>query len=94
MNRKNFMRVLGADPNEWAHRYGIEPFGGECSECGAPTYTDIPFTSVNGELRGLLSPECRCGNKNTPYCLVADPRHGDLFTLRDLSGAKRPARSA
>ena len=91
MNRKNFVRVLGVDPRDWARRFGIEPFYAECCECGAPTVTTVPFTSINGELRGLLSPECECGNQNTPYCMVTDRRFGDLFNLPDLSGRKRSA---
>lgn len=91
MNRKNFMTVHGTTAVEWSRRYGIEPLMSDCHECGATLTTSIPFASLCGELRGLMAPECDCGNSNTPYCLVRDPRFGDLFD-GPLSGAAKDRR--
>lgn len=77
MNRKRFLRVLGADPVQWAQRYELEQYTRPCSQCGARLTTSIPF--VSGQMRGLLAPDCVCGNVNTPYCVVRDAKHGDLF---------------
>lgn len=81
MTRDHFLLVHGQDPDEWARRYGIEPFTHPCSRCDAPLTTTVPFAC--GSLRGLLAPACSCGNTQTPYCVVRDPKHGDL-----LSGAR------
>jgi hypothetical protein len=78
MNRSRFLRVLGADPTKWAERYDLEPFSYPCGECGKVLATTVPF--AYGQLRGLMAPRCECGNVGTPYCLVRDSRHGDLFT--------------
>lgn len=78
MNRERFLRVLGMCEKAWAERYGIEPFAIPCEKCGAELETTVPFAV--GQLRGLVSPPCECGNTDVPYCLVRDPKHGDLFT--------------
>lgn len=80
MNRERFLVALGVDPKRWAERYDIEPFTHPCSKCGALLTTTLPFAM--GTLRGLLAPVCACGNKNTPYGVVRDPAHGDLFNER------------
>lgn len=77
-NRERFLVIHGADPKEWAQRFDIEPFTRPCRVCGVALTTSIPFAS--GQFRGLMSPPCSCGNKNTPYCVVRDARFGDLFT--------------
>lgn len=77
MKRKNFLRVLGQDPQAWALRYGLEPFSHPCDSCGATMTTSIPFAC--GSLRGLLAPACACGNRYPPYCLVRAPGRGDLL---------------
>jgi hypothetical protein len=87
VNRKRFLRVLGTTAEDWARRYEIIPVEHPCGVCGAPCKTTLPFAI--GELRGLMSPPCKCGNKKTPYCLVRDPKYGDLFTLK--SRAPNPA---
>jgi hypothetical protein len=78
MDRERFLIAFGVDANRWAARYGIEPFSHPCIECGAALTTTLPF--AQGTLRGLVAPQCECGNKNTPYELVRDPAYGDLFT--------------
>jgi hypothetical protein len=62
--------------DEWAKRYGIEPFTTLCS-CGAEKVTSIPIAS--GKLRGLAAPRCLCGDPTNTYCIVAVD--GDLFDL-------------
>jgi len=89
MNRESFLVVHGQNPKRWASRFGIEPFTGPCSRCGAECTTSIPFACE--QLRGLMSPPCACGNANTPYCLVRDARFGDLLD-GPLVGAKMRAR--
>lgn len=69
--------VHGTTAKAWAERYGIQPFSHPCSECGRVLTTSIPF--AQGTLRGLQAPRCECGNERTPYCIVRDPAHGDLF---------------
>lgn len=78
MNGKARLYVLGVTVQEWTRRYGVEPFTYPCSECGRPCTTSLPF--VQGTLRGLQSPPCECGNDRTPFCLVRDPKYGDLFS--------------
>lgn len=70
--------VHGVTVAEWTARYGVEPFTTPCSDCGAPLTASIPF--VRGTLRGLIAPRCTCGNDRTPYVVVRDPKHGDLFS--------------
>lgn len=71
------MIVHGITAEAWAKRWGIQPFSYPCSECGRMCTTSIPF--AQGTLRGLQSPVCECGNERTPYGVVRDPAHGDLF---------------
>lgn len=78
MTRDHFLLVHGQDPDAWARRYDIEPFTHPCWRCGASLTTALPFAS--GSLRGLVAPACACGNTLTPYCIVRDPKHGDLFS--------------
>lgn len=80
MNRESFLRIHGIDSVAWAARFGIEPFSMQCERCGAEMVTSIPI--AQGQLRGLIAPECECGNSDTPYCIVRDWRYGDLFTGR------------
>ena len=80
LSRRRFLRVISADPNDWAERYGIEPFTVPCSGCGATRVTSIPFFS--GTLRGLIAPGCECGcDSLPPYCVVRVGSAGDLFLL-------------
>jgi hypothetical protein len=72
-----FIYVYGISAEEWAARYGITPFTQRC-ECGKKLVTSIPW--AQGSLRGLRTPQCECGSGNRPYCMVRDPRHGDLFS--------------
>lgn len=78
ITRNQFLLVLGEDASAWAARFGIEPYEHPCDVCGAPMRTTIPCAS--GELRGLIAPVCECGNVDVPYCVVRDPKRGDLFT--------------
>jgi hypothetical protein len=87
MDRARFILVLGADPVKWAKRWGIEPGSAPCYFCKAELTTSIPF-AVDG-LRGLVAPTCACGNKNTPYCVVA-AKGGDI--LEALYPPSKPRR--
>jgi hypothetical protein len=94
-----FLLILGADPEKWAARYAIEPVGYPCGRCGTVLTTTIPFAC--GQFRGLIAPQCACGNEESPlYCFVRDPRYGDLFTVdRAVQGprvraARRTSRPA
>lgn len=80
MDSRGFLLVLGMDPKKWAARFGIEPFTTPCDACGEALTTSIPFFFET--LRGLVAPDCSCGNKNTPYCLVRAYGDGDLFAGR------------
>lgn len=77
--REQLLRAFGVDPVRWARRFGLVPFTCPCSGCGAPRTTTIPCAS--GTFRGLIAPVCPCGSDDTPYCVVRDPRVGDLFTV-------------
>ena len=77
LSRSRFLVIHGADPQRWARRWDLEQYTRPCSRCGAMLTTSIPFAS--GTLRGLKAPPCECGNERTPYCVVRDPKHGDLF---------------
>ena len=78
MHRERFLFVHGIDAAQWAARFEIEPSTHPCYLCGEPLTTSVPFAIES--LRGLAAPACACGNQNTPYCVVRDPRFGDLFT--------------
>lgn len=67
----------GVSPESWVKRYGLEPFHCPCQQCGSVLITNIPFACQS--LRGLISPPCACGEKHRPYCVVRDPRVGDLL---------------
>jgi len=73
--------VYGVTAEQWTARYGVQPYSHPCSRCGLVLTTIEPF--VKGTLRGLRAPTCSCGNERTPYVVVRDPRHGDLFTGAD-----------
>lgn len=73
--RSRFLLVLGADPKRWAARFGIRPFTHPCGRCGRMLTTSIPFAC--GTFRGLISPQCLCGNDRPPYGIVR--RDGDLI---------------
>lgn len=77
-NRK--LLIHGIDAKAWARRHDIEPFTSACHRCGTVQTTSIPF--AEGNLRGLVAPPCKCTDPNVrpPYCVVRDPRFGDLFT--------------
>ena len=83
MNRERFLVAMGVDAKRWAARYGIEPFSLPCPVCGSGMTTEIPFAFET--FRGLIAPQCCCGNEDTPYCLVRDPKHGDLFSGSGLA---------
>lgn len=69
--------VYGVTAEAWCRRFGCEIFSYPCSECGRMCTASMPF--AQGQLRGLQSPPCVCGNKRTPYSVVRDPKYGDLF---------------
>lgn len=78
LNRSRFLTIYGVTAEAWAERHDLESFTHPCPECGADCTTTIPFAS--GQLRGLMSPPCACGNERTPYCVVRDAKYGDLFS--------------
>jgi hypothetical protein len=76
---EEFILVLGQCPIQWAQRYNLDPPSYPCENCGALRTPSIPF--FKDQFRGLLSAPCKCGNlSRTPYCLVRDPKYGDLFS--------------
>lgn len=78
LNRQKFLIIHGIDVEKWAKKHELEQFECPCSQCGQVLKASLPF--VYGQLRGLVAPQCDCGNKNTPYCVVRDARYGDLFS--------------
>ena len=82
------LTVHGVTAEQWTARYGVEPYSHSCSRCGRVLTTTEPF--AKGTLRGLRAPTCACGNERTPYVVVRDPRHGDLFTGADDAGTVGP----
>ena len=67
---------------QWVDRFEIIPFEYPCADCGSILKTTIPFAYE--QFRGLIAPKCeRCGNNNTPYCVIRDPKYGDLFSSGD-----------
>ncbi len=77
MNDRPRLYVHGITAEAWAKRFGIEVFTHPCSDCGRACTVSIPF--AQGQLRGLQSPPCVCGNDKTPFGLVRDPKYGDLL---------------
>ncbi len=77
-DRRGFLRVLGACPEQWAKRYGLEPCTHPCYRCGASLTTTVPFAKA--DFRGLIAPVCACGFEGGPYCIVRVS--GDLFERR------------
>lgn len=76
-DRTKFLIVHGVTAEEWSERYGLDPFTHPCCICGAPQTTSLPF--AKGQLRGLVAPVCECGHPNPPFCVVRDPKFGDLL---------------
>lgn len=76
VDRSRILIPHGVTAEQWSERYNLEPFTHPCSGCGVERTTTIPF--AYGRLRGLIAPECECG-ANPPYCVVRDPKHGDLL---------------
>jgi len=81
MNGKPRFVVHGVTAEQWTRRFGIEAFSHPCSECGRMCTTSLPF--AQGELVGLQSPPCECGNVKTPFALMRDPKYGDLLNGSD-----------
>ena len=79
MNRKYFLRLYGIDVDWWIKRWDLERTTHPC-KCGDHVFeANIPF--VQGTLRGLMSEPCpKCGFSGGPFCLVRDPKFGDLIT--------------
>lgn len=77
-DRSKFLIAHGVNADKWAVRYNIEPFSHPCGRCGTVLTTSIPFAS--GQFRGLIAPQCSCGNERPPCAIVRDPKYGDLFT--------------
>lgn len=77
MNRKKFLKVYGISTEKWAERWDLEIYIRPCSKCNEDCSMTIPF--AYGQMRGLMADVCKCGNERTPFCLVRDPKHGDLF---------------
>ncbi len=70
--------IHGVTAEAWAARFDIEPFTADCASCGREKTTTLPF--AQGQLRGLQAPSCPCGDDSrAPYCIVRDPKHGDLL---------------
>jgi hypothetical protein len=83
LDRAGWLLVHGVSAAAWCERWQIEPFSCPCRGCGAMLTPDQPFAS--GSLRGLVARPCACGyhdhqSRGTPYCVVRDPKHGDLFS--------------
>lgn len=77
VDRSRILVAHGVTVEQWTERYGCEPFSHPCGDCGRELTTSIPF--AYGRLRGLIAPACECGNDRPPYCVVRDPKHGDLL---------------
>lgn len=88
MNRKRFLLVYGVSAESWAQRHDLEQYTRPCSQCGAMLTTSIPFAS--GTLRGFTAPACTCGNENTPYVVVRQAGHGDLFDVQSARARQSP----
>lgn len=86
MNRDRFLIAHGVDASRWIARYGMRPFTHACDGCGELLTTSIPFSY--GTFRGLIAPRCACGNEYPPYCIMRDPRYGDLFSGDEAVVAK------
>lgn len=88
--RERFLRLPGQSAENWAWQYGVEPFSVDCIGCGVELTTSIPFAC--GAYRGLVAPECECGDEFPPYAVVARdgriPDGADLFKVMtdDTSG--------
>ncbi len=82
MNPSKFLTIHGQDPKAWSAHWGLTPKESSCKGCGKPIKTTIPF--AYSRYRGLKAPQCSCGDRSVFYCLVVDPKHGDLFN----TGAK------
>lgn len=78
MIRDRFLKIYNQSPDAWSLRYGIEPAEALC-KCGRKFKTSVPFAYE--ELRGLIAKVCKCGNEDTPYCFVRDPKKGDFLSI-------------
>lgn len=96
--RSRWIFVLGVTAEAWARRWDLEPFAAPCAGCGELLTTDKPFAV--GTLRGLAASPCRCGHHDRlhpggvvslpPYCVVRDPRAGDLLSGSDRMPPRKP----
>lgn len=92
-DRTYFLYIYYADPVKWAKKYDIEPFSHPCKNCGRLFTTTIPF--FQGQFHGLIARECECGSDDRPpYCMVRDPKYGDLFSGSSPKKTKRPKQKA
>ncbi len=78
VDRKRFLIVHGVSTEAWAKRWGLRiPVSYPCHDCGKERVATIPFAVET--FRGLVAPTCECGNEFGPYCVIQDPKHGDLW---------------
>lgn len=84
----DFLVIHGQDPEAWAKKHELEPITATCRHCGRERRTTIPFAAADG-IRGLMAPPCPCGSQARTYCMVRDPRWGDLLDPRLAAKRKR-----
>ena len=83
MNGHPRVFVHGVTAEEWSARYGIEVFKLPVLRVRTNVHDLDPLRARN-PARAPVSP-CPCGNEKTPFGLVRDPKHGDLFTGTEVS---------
>lgn len=69
MNRESFLEIHNQDYKQWAERFKIEPIESICPNCKRSLISSIPI--AKGDLRGLKTPICECGNSTQAYCFVS-----------------------
>lgn len=57
--------IRDVDLEEWCKEYELDVFDHPCSKCGRTLTVNVPFTA--GELNGLTSRVCACGNTQVPF---------------------------
>lgn len=63
-----YLIVHNVDSSKWCERYDLQPFTGECHDCGKEALVLVPFVTKNK--RGLCADTCSCGSKSVPFSYI------------------------
>jgi hypothetical protein len=65
-----YVLIYNVDLDKWCEKYELEPFIGDCLECGCKQVMNVNIPFAGKDKRGLVSNPCKCGNRCVPFQYV------------------------